>query len=296
MMPLWMRASLPSSPRCGCALPSVGPPCVAQRVWPMPVRPSVQRVRLEVVGEHLRACRRACAVPMSPSSSIDGDAGGVVAAVLEAAKAAHEHVEAACARRRIPTIPHMGSILGGSAERPPRRLDAPTLDCHGAGSAEPVVARRADLAVRRARPGGLGGPRPVDAARRSARPRSSSSAASASRSTCARSPRSTCRSAACSTSTSAARSRCTTSTSEFLRERVESTPFVIGVAGSVAVGKSTIARLLRELLARWEHTPARRAGHHRRLPASRTPSSSDAASWSARDSPSPTTAGRCCGS
>lgn len=44
-------------------------------------------------------------------------------------------------------------------------------------------------------------------------------------------------------------------TSEFLRERVEPTPFVIGVAGSVAVGKSTIARLLRELLARWEHTP-----------------------------------------
>jgi type I pantothenate kinase len=30
---------------------------------------------------------------------------------------------------------------------------------------------------------------------------------------------------------------------------------VIGVAGSVAVGKSTIARLLRELLSRWEDTP-----------------------------------------
>ncbi|WP_211195897.1 type I pantothenate kinase [Agromyces sp. H66] len=44
-------------------------------------------------------------------------------------------------------------------------------------------------------------------------------------------------------------------TSEFLRTRPEPTPFVIGVAGSVAVGKSTIARLLRELLARWEHTP-----------------------------------------
>ena len=44
-------------------------------------------------------------------------------------------------------------------------------------------------------------------------------------------------------------------TSEFLRERVESTPFVIGVAGSVAVGKYTIARQQRELLARWEHTP-----------------------------------------
>ncbi|MFK4728644.1 type I pantothenate kinase [Agromyces mediolanus] len=44
-------------------------------------------------------------------------------------------------------------------------------------------------------------------------------------------------------------------TSEFLREQFAPTPFVIGVAGSVAVGKSTIARLLRELLARWEHTP-----------------------------------------
>ncbi|MCU1599192.1 MAG: type pantothenate kinase [Glaciihabitans sp.] len=45
------------------------------------------------------------------------------------------------------------------------------------------------------------------------------------------------------------------STSEFLGGRNQSTPFVIGVAGSVAVGKSTIARLLRELLARWEDTP-----------------------------------------
>lgn len=45
------------------------------------------------------------------------------------------------------------------------------------------------------------------------------------------------------------------STSEFLGQRAPSTPFVIGVAGSVAVGKSTIARLLRELLGRWEHTP-----------------------------------------
>ena len=44
-------------------------------------------------------------------------------------------------------------------------------------------------------------------------------------------------------------------TSDFLGERAASTPFVIGVAGSVAVGKSTIARLLRELLARWDDTP-----------------------------------------
>ena len=33
------------------------------------------------------------------------------------------------------------------------------------------------------------------------------------------------------------------------------TPFVVAVAGSVAVGKSTIARLLRELMSRWPGTP-----------------------------------------
>ena len=45
------------------------------------------------------------------------------------------------------------------------------------------------------------------------------------------------------------------STSSFLKRPSEGTPFVIGVAGSVAVGKSTISRLLRELLSRWEDTP-----------------------------------------
>ncbi|OXT02227.1 type I pantothenate kinase [Notoacmeibacter marinus] len=33
------------------------------------------------------------------------------------------------------------------------------------------------------------------------------------------------------------------------------TPFIIGVAGSVAVGKSTTARILKELLARWPSSP-----------------------------------------
>lgn len=44
-------------------------------------------------------------------------------------------------------------------------------------------------------------------------------------------------------------------TAAFLGRPASDTTFVIGVAGSVAVGKSTIARLLRELLSRWEDTP-----------------------------------------
>jgi len=36
---------------------------------------------------------------------------------------------------------------------------------------------------------------------------------------------------------------------------VVKTPFIIGIAGSVAVGKSTTARVLKELLARWPSSP-----------------------------------------
>ena len=44
-------------------------------------------------------------------------------------------------------------------------------------------------------------------------------------------------------------------TSEFLGERPTRVPFVVGVAGSVAVGKSTTARILKELMSRWPQTP-----------------------------------------
>lgn len=53
-----------------------------------------------------------------------------------------------------------------------------------------------------------------------------------------------------------ARQRLFQSTNLFLGEKVDAPmPFVIGVAGSVAVGKSTSARVLRALLTRWDSHP-----------------------------------------
>ena len=40
-----------------------------------------------------------------------------------------------------------------------------------------------------------------------------------------------------------------------LAEKEQKVPYIIGVAGSVAVGKSTTARVLKALLARWPNTP-----------------------------------------
>src|SRR5437660_11099272 len=57
----------------------------------------------------------------------------------------------------------------------------------------------------------------------------------------------------------AARQGLFSATAEFLGEPQQApdrpVPFIIGVAGSVAVGKSTTARVLQALLARWDHHP-----------------------------------------
>ena len=44
-------------------------------------------------------------------------------------------------------------------------------------------------------------------------------------------------------------------TNSFLHIEDRKVPYVIGIAGSVAVGKSTTARILRRLLSRWPHHP-----------------------------------------
>ena len=44
-------------------------------------------------------------------------------------------------------------------------------------------------------------------------------------------------------------------TADYFGPRAAKTPFVIGIAGSVAVGKSTVARVLQKLLSRWPDTP-----------------------------------------
>ncbi|MFJ7367006.1 type I pantothenate kinase [Peribacillus frigoritolerans] len=44
-----------------------------------------------------------------------------------------------------------------------------------------------------------------------------------------------------------------TATSSFLKTDAKKVPYIIGIAGSVAVGKSTTARLLQTLLSRWDN-------------------------------------------
>ena len=79
MMPLCTTAT--RSVACGCALLSLGLPCVAQRVWPMPILPASGSFASRLSS----ACELAFGAAAAELAVIEGgDAGGVIAAVFEA--------------------------------------------------------------------------------------------------------------------------------------------------------------------------------------------------------------------
>ena len=110
MTPLWTTATAPLPPRCGWAFTSVGAPWVAQRVWPMPICPV----------EGVSASRR-WRLSMRPADLVSveavggeegGDAGAVVAAVLEAAKPVDEDTRQ---RHEVQRIRRFRTWLGNSS-------------------------------------------------------------------------------------------------------------------------------------------------------------------------------------
>ena len=125
MMPLWMRASRPSSPpRCGWAFWSVGPPWVAQRVCPIPVVDAGQRVAVEGVLEvdelagPLLEARRPSVTRATPAESYP-----------RYSRRARPSMTTSSAmpsvRPTYPTIPHMRASLVAAAPAPRVRASGP---------------------------------------------------------------------------------------------------------------------------------------------------------------------------
>ena len=83
-MPLWTTTMRPVQSRWGWAFSSVGRPWVAQRVWPMPKVPSMGLSAM--TSSRLTELAGGAAELEAVGAAGYGDAGGVVAAVLEAAQ------------------------------------------------------------------------------------------------------------------------------------------------------------------------------------------------------------------
>ena len=121
IMPLWIRASLPPSARCGCALRSVGPPWVAHRVCPIPVAVAGNGCSSSSWQSGCSASRTSSATqshhrkpPPPPPSHNRGTPAD------EAPQGPHPtHCDALTApspaRPTYPTIPHIGLRLSAGA-------------------------------------------------------------------------------------------------------------------------------------------------------------------------------------
>ena len=178
------------------------------------------------------------------------------------------------------------SIDAGPPE--PRRLQQSPA-CSPAVSDGSRRHRPRGVAVRRARPGRLGRARATETEPPSRPRRSSGCAASATPSTSTRSSRSTCRCRALLSLYVESAGYLHRQQEEFLHQpQPPATPFVIGLAGSVAVGKSTTARVLQQMLAHWPATPTS-PWSPPTASSTPTPSSSAAGCCTARASRSPTT-------
>ena len=68
MIPLCTTATRPASSVCGWALASVAGPCVAQRVWPIPVAPAKRLGRASPRSRTLPACL-ATRIPRLPRTA-----------------------------------------------------------------------------------------------------------------------------------------------------------------------------------------------------------------------------------
>ena len=176
-MPLSTIASLPSSqPASGCALCSVTPPWVAQRVWPRPVR-GRRAVRAD------RRVVRFCEVAdradvVEPVALEQRDPGGVVAAVLEPFEARRAGAASPAARADVSddsahsvAPPFFASRTPGRRIRPPEtrqaRLAADPAASSRSGQPSSLCTSAAMLAQRSC--GHLLRPRPRRAPGRAAR-------------------------------------------------------------------------------------------------------------------------------
>src|SRR5690606_20014838 len=115
MMPLWMTAIRPSPDMCGWAFRSVGPPWVAQRVCPIPVRPVVRPRSLPVRANSSSASARLLSFParLQATSSVPSTTATPAESYprYSSRRSPSSTIGSAGRDPTYPTIPHMPGSL-----------------------------------------------------------------------------------------------------------------------------------------------------------------------------------------